>query len=116
MSPAAKAYQKQITCCSPINEFYITDGTTHAHLDGYRHGVLLEAKYYIGTIQSMPLARVRRLLHQARRQSYLAHRAGLPLVWHVASRQAAQDLCRLFENYRVTGILVRHTPPALPKC
>lgn len=97
-------------------EFYVTDGLKHAHFDGYRRGVLLEAKYYLGSIQSMPLARVRRLLHQAKRQRYLAHKAGLPLQWHVASPEAAQDLCRLFDNYHVKGITVRCTRPRPVRC
>jgi Restriction endonuclease fold toxin 5 len=94
MSKAAQAYQKQITCCSPTKEFYVTDGHLHAHFDGYRRGVPLEAKYYLGSIQSMPLKRVRFLVNQATRQCNLAAAAGLPLAWHVASPEAARDLYR----------------------
>jgi Restriction endonuclease fold toxin 5 len=116
MSDGAAAYQKQITCRSPTMEFYMTDGSCHAHFDGYHRGVLLEAKHYLGSIQSMPLKRVRFLLGQARRQSRLAGRAGLPLEWHVASPEAAHDLGLLFGNNNVTGIRVHYTRPGRSRC
>jgi hypothetical protein len=92
-------------------EFYVTDGSDHAHFDGHRCGILLEAKYYLRSIRSMPTPRVCRLLDQARRQGRLAAKAGKPLEWHVASPEATQDLCQLFRNNGVSGIRVRYTRP-----
>jgi hypothetical protein len=111
MSARAAAYQKQISGCSPTKEFNLTCGQDSANFDGYRRGVLLEAKYYFDSIRSLPLARVRRLLDQARRQCRLANAAGLPLEWHVASLQGARALCQLFDNNGVRSIPVYYTPP-----
>jgi hypothetical protein len=116
MSKGAAAYQKQITGCSPIKEFYVTDGTLHAHFDGYQRGVLLEAKYYVRG-RFMPRGEAnevrRKLVDQGRRQRDLAQKAGLPLRWHVASLKSAIALCDLFQRNGLRDIPIYFTPPRI---
>ncbi|OBF28353.1 hypothetical protein A5724_28555 [Mycobacterium sp. ACS1612] len=98
-------------------EFKVAYGRVMASFDGYRRGMLVEAKYFCGSIQSMPLTRVRCLLSEARRQRFLAKKEGLPLEWHIASFAAAQDICQLFANNGLGDIPVYFTPPQIAnKC
>ena len=51
-------------------------------------------------------------MEQAKRQSNLAERLKLPLVWHVAEEEFARFLRQLFVDEQLTNIDVRHTPSA----
>ncbi|WP_167759360.1 Tox-REase-5 domain-containing protein [Mycobacterium sp. PS03-16] len=128
MAGAAAAYQRQITGCSPAWDYRVTCGRLQADFDGLRAGILLDAKYFApnglfmraastlaGRANRMnvrfALRWVHRMLAQARREQEVARRAGLPLEWHVASREATAELARLLACNGINGIRVRYTAP-----
>jgi hypothetical protein len=109
-----RAYQRQITGCSPTKEFVVRCGNLHANFDGYVRGVLVEAKYYVHGRYMRPgdaKAVERDLVDEARRQRELARIAGLPLRWHVATLKGARALCDLFARNNLKDIPVYFTPP-----
>jgi hypothetical protein len=82
--------------------------------DGYRDGVLLEAKgpRYLGAAGSSPqewLERGRQAI-LAEANAQLAAARGLRIEWHVAEAHVAERILTLFQEHRITGIAVIHTP------
>jgi hypothetical protein len=52
------------------------------------------------------------MMEQAKNQSKMAQRLGLPVTWHVADAEVAEFLREEFEGSGWNNITVRHTPPA----
>ncbi|MET0402911.1 MAG: Tox-REase-5 domain-containing protein, partial [Cystobacter sp.] len=116
-SEQALAYQEQITG-RPSWYVYEVD---KVEFDGFNGKELLEAKGASykkftrkdGTLQ--PWFEngdgFKGLLEQAGKQSLLADRLNLPLVWHVAEVEFANALRRVFRQNGLDRIDVRCTPP-----
>jgi hypothetical protein len=117
-SRQALDYQEQVTG-QPAWRVYMID---KLEFDGFNGRELLEAKggsyknflTKSGTAQPWFEAGegFRGLMEQARKQSRLAERLKLPLVWHVAEAEFANFLQDVFKKRGWTNIDVRHTPPA----
>ncbi|WP_428261675.1 Tox-REase-5 domain-containing protein [Haliangium sp.] len=110
MPPRARAYQERITGRS-ADEAYEVGGVK---FDGYRDGVLLEAKGpgyakftkdgdFRGFFEGQ-----HGLFEQAQRQIRVAGR--YPIEWHVAEGDFARLLTEQFSRMSVRGIVVVHTP------
>jgi hypothetical protein len=112
MSRRAARYQEQISG-RPAGESYVTRGV---RFDGYKDGVLLEAKgpgyankFTAGLDpQKWFTQGAHSLLEQALRQLKAAR--GVPIRWHVAEAKAAKAIRKLLEREQVHGIEVVHTP------
>jgi hypothetical protein len=101
-SESATGYQEQISG-RPASEVYIIDGV---EFDGYANGVLLEAKgpgyssFFDATGEPQywyrKSGRFDELMAQAENQSGIARKLGIPLRWHVAEREVAEFLRKLF--------------------
>lgn len=82
--------------------------------DGYRKGVLLEAKGpgYAKFVENggfkQFFAGRGKLLEQANRQRRAAK--GAPVEWHIAEKEFARALENFFATNRVSGIRIVHTP------
>ena len=110
MSPRARAYQERIT--GQKSDFaYEVRGVK---FDGYRNGVLLEAKgpgyaTFIKKGDFKWFFRGRNSMRvQAERQ--LAAARGHPIVWRVAEKELAKALRNLFDAHEIRGITVLHAP------
>lgn len=106
-SDVASRYQKQVTG-NPRGVAYLVDGVS---FDGYRAGVLLEAKGlgYAGLIKDPRVAfsLSKTILGQARRQLRVAK--GVPIQWTAAEKSFARGLRSLFRDNGV-NIRVTHQP------
>jgi restriction endonuclease fold toxin 5 of polymorphic toxin system len=90
--------------------------------DGIKLGELLEAKGpgYCSFFEAdgMPKpwfvnsGKFDEMMEQARRQSQMAQRLGMPVSWHVADAKVAEYLRKVFKENNWTNITVRHTRPA----
>jgi len=112
MSRRAARYQEQISG-RPVNESYITRGV---RFDGYKDGVLLEAKgpgYANKFNKDLSSKRwfakgSQNLIEQARRQLRAAN--GNPIRWHVAEAKAADAIRKLLTGKNILQIEIVHTP------
>lgn len=110
MSARARAYQERITQRSS-KKAYEVDGVK---FDGYRKGVLLEAKgpgyaKFIRDGKFRPFFKGEQsLIRQARHQADVAK--GTPIEWHVAEHEFAAALRRTLSRARIGGIRIIHTP------
>jgi hypothetical protein len=114
LSEAAQRYQTQVTG-TPEGWAYGIQGTGGpVKYDGFRKGVLLEAKGpgYRDLLKKMYgqpwFEGIEEMLHQADRQRKAAR--GIPLHWHFAEREVADLVRELFEKRNITGIKVFFTP------
>jgi hypothetical protein len=121
MSDGARRYQAQVTG-TPDGRVYrvenvrMPEGTLKPKVDfdGFRDGVLLEAKGpgYLNFVEGGAFkgffTGIKGLVEQARSQ--LAAARGLPVRWHVAEAETAQAIRELFAQKSVSGIEVVHTP------
>jgi hypothetical protein len=113
MKPPARKYQAQIS--GAPEDYCYTIGKVR--FDGYKNGVLLEAKgpgyakqignavenngWYEGFGE---------MVKQAERQIQAAK--GTPIEWHFAEKEAADFVRELFQKAGFEEIRVIHTPPA----
>ena len=117
-SERALDYQEQVTG-QPAWRVYMID---EVEFDGFNGKELLEAKgpnyknffEKDGTPQSWYVAsgEFTELVEQAGKQSRIAERLRLPLIWHVADAEVAKILRKIFEKNRWTNITIHYTPPA----
>jgi hypothetical protein len=117
-SKAALDYQEQVTG-QPAWRVYMIE---EVEFDGFTGRALLEAKgpnyRNFFTQDGIPQpwyvlsGGYKELLTQAGRQSKLAERLKLPLIWHVADAEVVQVLRAIFEGEGWDNIDVRHTRPA----
>jgi hypothetical protein len=115
MSRRAARYQEQISGRS-VTESYVVRGV---RFDGYKNGVLLEAKgpgyanKFTTTLEPEKwfTQSAQSLRDQAQRQLQVA--GGIPIRWHVAEARTAEAIRKLLREARLHGIEVVHTP-ALP--
>jgi hypothetical protein len=123
MSKRAARYQEQIGG-HPVEEAYwvggVGRGSGGVKFDGYRDGVLLEAKgpgyanKFLDNLEPEPWFRssgARELIKQADRQFKASK--GTSVRWHVAEEKAAKAIRKLLKEGGVPGVEVVHTP-ALP--
>lgn len=116
-SPRALEYQEQVTRQPAWRVYMVGD----LEFDGFTGLELLEAKgvgykHFLtkdGTAQ--PWFRSSKgfhgLMKQADKQSKLAQRLNLRLVWHVAEEEFANFLRKAFKQRQLNNIDVRYTPP-----
>jgi hypothetical protein len=121
MKPPARRYQEQISGHS-ANEAYWVGGmspqTGGVKFDGFKNGVLLEAKgpgyaKFFDDLEPKDWFRhsgAQGLIEQARRQSEKVRGMGIPIEWHVAEARAAEAISLLLERNSIKGIKVIHTP------
>lgn len=110
-------FQEQVTS-QPAWRVYEID---NVEFDGFTGQELLEAKgpnykkFFTADGKPQPWyvasGGFDELLTQARRQSEIAKRLKLPLIWHVADAEVVNILRKLFERNGWRNIDVRHTPP-----
>ncbi len=121
MKPRARRYQEQITEHSADEAYWVGGMSTKdggVKFDGFKSGVLLEAKGlgYVKFFDDLePKAWFRHsgangLVEQARRQSERVRGMGIPIEWHVAEARAAEAIKLLLERNSIKGIKVIHTP------
>ncbi|WNG59599.1 hypothetical protein F0U59_36450 [Archangium gephyra] len=111
MSRRAARYQEQVSG-RPVSESYTV---RNVRFDGYKDGVLLEAKRpgYANkfTDKLAPkrwfVRNARKMVEQAQRQLGAAN--GTPIHWHVAEANVAEAIRLLFKHGGVNGIEVIHT-------
>lgn len=119
MSKRAARYQEQISG-QPVSEAYWVGGVGRnsggVKFDGFKDGVLLEAKGpgYANKFDEELVPRkwfvqsgARQLLEQAERQLKTA--PGVPIRWHVAEKKAADAIRKLLKDNGFEGIEVVHT-------
>ncbi|RKH53716.1 hypothetical protein D7Y23_02875 [Corallococcus sp. AB050B] len=115
MSDRARRYQEQISGHS-ADEAYWVNGVK---FDGFRDGVLLEAKgpgYANKFQESLAPKRwfrdtgAKALVEQAFRQTKRVQGLGIRIEWHVAEMRAADAIRKLLKNARFEEIKVVHTP------
>ncbi|CAM3167312.1 Tox-REase-5 domain-containing protein [Corallococcus soli] len=121
MSARARRYQEQISE-HPADEAYWVGGVGKnsggVKFDGFRDGVLLEAKGpgYARFFEELDPkgwfshSGARALVEQARRQSEKVRNLGVPIQWHVAEQQAADAIRTLLMRNRINGVQVVYTP------
>ena len=119
MSQRSRAYQEQISGHSADDAYWVggvgkkSGGTK---FDGFKDGVLLEAKgpgyaeFFEGLDPKhwFEHSGAKGLVDQAERQIAAAN--GLPIRWHVAEKKAADAIRKLFRDAEVEGVEVVHTP------
>ncbi len=110
MPARARAYQERITRHTSTEAYEVSG----VKFDGYRKGVLLEAKgpgyaKFVdnGDFRDFFSGR-QSLLDQARHQATAANR--VPVEWHVAEQEVADLLRRTFDEMKIPGIRVIHSP------
>lgn len=120
MSPRARRYQEQISGRSADEAYWVGGMSTQAggvRFDGFRDGVLLEAKgpgyaKFFDDLDPKEWFRysgARGLVEQADRQSRKVRGSGLSIRWHVAEKRAADAIRKLLEEAQVKGVEVVHT-------
>jgi hypothetical protein len=121
MSPEAQRYQSQLTGTPAGWVYRIRTGPSTSRkegvdFDGFKDGVLLEAKGpgYRKLLEKMygkPWFRcIDKMLDQAQRQ--LSAAKGSPVQWHFAEREVADLVRQAFEDNNLGRIKVFHTPDA----
>jgi predicted TIM-barrel fold metal-dependent hydrolase len=112
---ADRRYQRQITGRPTSFDYRVTRGSVSANFDGYRRGILLDAKnlpsdggmvrmyQWMQTKNSPPPEPLRAWADQqveaARRQVRVAD--GIPVVWHVSSADGARVIRRLLATHNL---------------
>jgi hypothetical protein len=103
MSASARSYQEQVTGAPKGSAYRVKGGGEKADFDGYREGVLLEAKgpgyeaFFEKTLEPKRFFKGGEgLLQQAQRQLMAAQ--GTPIRWIVAEKRFAEALRKLFTN------------------
>ncbi|WP_253910465.1 Tox-REase-5 domain-containing protein, partial [Pyxidicoccus fallax] len=121
MKPRSRRYQEQITGHS-ADEAYWVGGMSAKEggvkFDGFKDGVLLEAKGpgYAKFFEDLePQEWFRHsgavgLLEQAERQLKKVKGTGIRIEWHVAEAEAAEAIEKLLRGARLGAIKVVHTP------
>jgi hypothetical protein len=121
MKPPARRYQEQITGHSADEAYWVGGMNTQAggvKFDGFKDGVLLEAKgpgytKFFEGLEPQEWFRysgARKLAEQAERQVKKVRDMNIPIRWHVAEKHAAEAIRDLLKNAQVRGIEVVHTP------
>lgn len=120
MSRRAARYQEQISGRPASEAYWVGGQSTTAggvKFDGYRDGVLLEAKgpgyanKFDGSLRPerwFELSGAESLIVQAQRQIRVAN--GVPIQWHVAEKKAADAIRNLLAGRGLRAIEVIHTP------
>jgi hypothetical protein len=128
---ADRRYQRQITGRPTSFDYRVTSGRFSANFDGYRRGILLDAKnlprdggmvrmyQWMQTKNATPPEPLRawadQQVEEARRQIRVAD--GIPIVWHVSSTDGARVIRRLLAAHNLLsqngtgGIVVTVTRP-----
>ncbi|NTX52573.1 Tox-REase-5 domain-containing protein [Myxococcus sp. CA039A] len=120
MKPPARRYQEQVTGHSADDAYWVGGMSTQTggvKFDGFKDGVLLEAKgpgyaKFFEGLEPKEWFRnsgAKGLVEQAERQSRKVRGMGIPVRWHVAEKAAADALRELFKNARVVGVEIVHT-------
>lgn len=111
MSEGARQYQAQVTG-APEGHVYKVGGVK---FDGYKDGVLLEAKgpgytkfFKQGDEPEDWFQGAQAMIDQARRQTDVAE--GIRIEWHFAEREVTQAMAKLFRESGLGRIRVVHTP------
>lgn len=121
MKPPARRYQEQITGHSADDAYWVGGMSTKSggvKFDGFKDGVLLEAKgpgyaKFFEELEPKDWFRhsgAQGLIEQARRQLSRTQGTGIPIRWHVAEESAAEAIRLLLDEAKVRGIEVVHTP------
>ncbi|WP_328707279.1 Tox-REase-5 domain-containing protein [Citreicoccus inhibens] len=114
MEESARRYEKEVTGAPDGQSYVVGD----VKFDGYKDGVLLEAKGP-GYAKFIPDAAesggwfqgFRKIVNQAERQLEVAN--GTPIRWHFAEREAADFVREIFRTEGLGRIKVVYTPPSL---
>ncbi|NTX62868.1 hypothetical protein HUA74_19660 [Myxococcus sp. CA051A] len=120
MKPPARRYQEQVTGHSADDAYWVGGMSTQTggvKFDGFKDGVLLEAKgpgyaKFFEGLEPKEWFRnsgAKGLVEQAERQSRKVRGMGIPVRWHVAEKAAADALREFFKNARVVGVEIVHT-------
>jgi len=121
MSERARAYQEQISGHSAEDAYWVGGvgkGSGGVKFDGFKDGVLLEAKgpgyaeFFEGLRPKTWFERsggADELVRQAARQLETVRGRGIAIQWHVAEKSAADAIRKLLRDARVEGIEVIHT-------
>jgi uncharacterized protein len=112
---ADRRYQRQITGRPTSFDYRVTRGRVSANFDGYRRGILLDAKnlprdggmvrmyQWMQTNNAPPPEPLRawadQQVEEARRQIRVA--GSIPVVWHVSSRDGARVLRQLLATHNL---------------
>ncbi|MFB1484680.1 Tox-REase-5 domain-containing protein [Corallococcus sp. RDP092CA] len=121
MSARARRYQEQITGHSADEAYWVGGvgpNSGGVKFDGFKDGVLLEAKGpgYAKFFEGLePKEWFRHsgdqgLIDQAQRQLSRVRSTGTPIQWHVAEMRAADAIRLLLNEAKIRGIEVVHTP------
>jgi hypothetical protein len=122
MSGRARAYQEQIAGHSAEDAYWVGGVGKQSggvKFDGFKDGVLLEAKgpgyaeFFEGLEPKqwfLHSGGAQELVRQARRQFETVRGRGIAIQWHVAEKRAADAIRQLLRNAQVEGIEVVHTP------
>jgi hypothetical protein len=121
MSERAQAYQEQISGHSADDAYWVGGvgrNSGGVKFDGFKDGVLLEAKGpgYAEFFEGLDPKHwfrhsgAKALVDQARRQFNKVRGSGVPIQWHVAEKSSADAIRKLFKNAEVEGVEVVHTP------
>jgi hypothetical protein len=121
MKPLARRYQEQITGHSADDAYWVGGVGVKSggvKFDGFKNGVLLEAKGpgYAKFFDDLAPkdwfehSGARELIEQADRQARMVRGRGIPIEWHVAEARATAALRRLLDGADIEGIKVVHTP------
>jgi Restriction endonuclease fold toxin 5 len=120
MKPPARRYQEQITGHAADDAYWVGGMSTKeggVKFDGFKDGVLLEAKgpgysKFFEGLEPKEWFRhsgAQGLIEQAQRQSDKVRGMGISIEWHVAEKHAATAIRKLLEDADVKGIKVIHT-------
>jgi hypothetical protein len=121
MKPRARRYQEQLTGHSADEAYWVGGMSTKeggVKFDGFKDGVLLEAKgpgyaKFFEGLRPKEWFRhsgAKGLIEQADRQLKKVKGTGLRIEWHVAEADAAAAFRELLQNANLEEIRVIHTP------
>jgi len=115
MSARARKYQSEVTEAPAGWVYRVEKGEQWADFDGYRDGVLLDAKglgyeqFFNKDLSPKGFFEgADDIVKRARTQVDVAE--GIPIQWHVAESKAADAIRVLLQREKVRGIHVVHTP------
>ncbi|WP_279637390.1 MULTISPECIES: Tox-REase-5 domain-containing protein [Corallococcus] len=121
MSTRARRYQEQITGYTADEAYWVGGvgpNSGGVKFDGFKEGVLLEAKgpgyaRFFDELEPKEWFRhsgAKDLIDQADRQSRKLRGSGVPIRWHVAEKRAADAMRKLLQEAGIKGVEVVHTP------
>ncbi|AKQ70007.1 putative hemagglutinin-related protein [Myxococcus hansupus] len=121
MKPPARRYQEQISGHSADDAYWVGGMSSQAggvKFDGFKDGVLLEAKgpgyaKFFDELEPKEWflhSGAKDLVKQADRQIRAVRGQGLRIEWHVAEAKAAAAIRALLHEAGVEGVKVLHTP------